>query len=66
MLGSQIASRVSGGINWNATWRWSNDAGDLRAEADLRNLKISLPAPLDRPQGLAEEKLVVRTESSTR
>ncbi|HSD97121.1 MAG TPA: YhdP family protein [Sulfuricaulis sp.] len=65
MLGAQIASRVSGGINWNATWRWSNDTGDLRAEADLRNLKISLPAPLDRPQGLAEEKLVVRTESST-
>lgn len=66
LLGSQIAARVSGGINWNATWRWSNDTGDLRAEADLRNLKISLPAPLDRPQGLAEEKLVVRTESSTR
>jgi uncharacterized protein (TIGR02099 family) len=66
MLGSQIAARVSGGIDWNATWRWSNDTGDLRAEADLRNLKISLPAPLDRPKGLAEEKLVVRTESSTR
>ena len=66
MLGSQIASRVSGGINWNATWRWSNDTGDLRAEADLRNLKISLPAPLDWPKGLVEEKLVVRTESSTR
>ncbi|MEK9134255.1 MAG: DUF3971 domain-containing protein, partial [Pseudomonadota bacterium] len=66
MLGSQIAARVSGGVNWNATWRRSNDTGDLRAEADLRNLKISLPAPLDRPKGLAEEKLVVRTESSTR
>uniref|UniRef100_UPI00355A2593 YhdP family phospholipid transporter n=1 Tax=Sulfuricaulis sp. TaxID=2003553 RepID=UPI00355A2593 len=66
LLGAQIAARVSGGVNWNATWRWSNDMGDLRAEAELRNLKISLPAPLDRPKGLAEEKLIVRTESSTR
>ncbi len=66
MLGAQIAARISGGINWNATWRWNNVAGNLHAEADLRNLKILLPAPLDRPKGLAEEKLVVRTESSTR
>ena len=65
MLGAQIASRISGGINWNATWRWNNVAGNLHAEADLRNLKISLPAPLDGTKGLAEEKLVVRTESST-
>ena len=65
LLGAQIAARVSGGVNWNATWRWNNVAGNLHAEADLRNLKISLPAPLDRPKGLSEEKLVVRTESST-
>ncbi len=65
-VGPRIASRIAGSVSWNGAWQWNKDTGDLRAEADLRNLKISLPAPLDRPKGLAEEKLVVRTESSTR
>lgn len=68
VFGPKIAPRIAGDINWNGTWRWNKEkeTGDLRAEADLRNLKISLPPPLDRPDGLAAEKLVIRTESSTR
>jgi uncharacterized protein YhdP len=60
--GPQIASRVSGvSIECHLA---VEHHGRPRAEAALRNLKISLPAPLDRPQGLAAETLVVRTESS--
>ncbi len=66
VVGSPIASRLTGAINWNASWRGNQGAGDLHAEADLRNFKISLPAPLDRPDGLANEKLVVWTEPSKR
>lgn len=66
MVGPRIAPHISGSLNWNGNWQWNKDAGDLHAEIDLRNLKTSLPAPLDRPKGLADEKLVIRTESSTR
>lgn len=66
VVGSQIAPRLTGAINWDVSWRGNQGAGDLHAEADLRKLNISLPAPLDRPDGLAKEKLVVSTESSTR
>ncbi len=66
IMGPKIAPRVSGDANWIATWRWNREKGDLRAEADLRSLKISLPAPLDRPDGLADERLVIRTESASR
>lgn len=66
VVGLQIAPRLAGGISWEVSWRGNQGAGDLHAEADLRNFKISLPAPLDRPDGLANEKLVVWTESSTR
>lgn len=66
VLGSNIAARISGSASWTATWQAKKETGDLRAEADLRGLKVALPAPLDRPDGLADEKLVVRTEPTRR
>lgn len=68
VFGPKIAPRMAGNINWDGTWRWSKEkeTGDFSADVDLKNLKISLPPPLDRPEGLADEKLVVRTESSAR
>lgn len=66
-VGPRIAPYISGIADWTGTWRWSaNGANDLRAEANLQGLKVSLPPPLDRPDGLAKAKLVVRTESRAR
>ncbi|MHB1142536.1 MAG: YhdP family protein [Sulfuricaulis sp.] len=64
VVGEKIAARISGAANWSGTWQEKNEAGELRAEADLRGLKSSLPAPLDRPDGLVNDKLVIRTESA--
>ncbi len=66
VLGSKIAARISGSASWTATWQGNKETGDVRAEADLRGLKAALPAPLDRPDGLADEKLVIRTEPARR
>jgi uncharacterized protein (TIGR02099 family) len=64
VVGTKIAARISGAANWSATWQGKTETGELRAEADLRGFKVSLPAPLNRPEGLADEKLLVRTESA--
>jgi uncharacterized protein (TIGR02099 family) len=64
LVGTRVAARISGAANWSGTWQEKHEAGELRAEADLRGLKVSLPAPLDRPDGLVDDKLVVRTESA--
>ncbi|HSW52587.1 MAG TPA: DUF3971 domain-containing protein, partial [Sulfuricaulis sp.] len=64
VVGAKIAARISGAANWSGTWQGKAEAGELRAEADLRGLKSSLPAPLDRPEGLVNDKLVIRTESA--
>lgn len=66
LAGPKLAPRFSGSAAWTGTWRQGKDKFDLRAEADLSGLKVSLPAPLNRPEGLAAEKLLVRTESSRR
>ena len=66
VIGSKIAARISGSASWTGSWQGKKEVGDVRAEADLRGLKFSLPAPLDRPDGLADEKLVVRTEFAHR
>ncbi len=65
IIGPKIAPHLAGKADWNGTWRWGKGVGNLYMEADLRALKISLPPPLDRPNGLADEKLIVRSESST-
>lgn len=64
VVGTRIAARISGAANWSGTWQGKTETGELRAEADLRGLKASLPAPLDRPDGLVNDKLVIRTEST--
>ncbi|OGI50860.1 MAG: TIGR02099 family protein [Candidatus Muproteobacteria bacterium RIFCSPHIGHO2_12_FULL_60_33] len=66
LVGTKIAARISGSASWTGTWQGRQETRELRAEADLRGLKVSLPAPLDRPDGLADEKLVIRTESARR
>lgn len=64
LVGAKIAARLSGSAGWTGQWRSRTEAGELVASADLRGLKASLPAPLDRPDGLVDDKLVVRTESA--
>jgi len=65
-LGPRLAPRVTGHVPWNARLHWNKAPGDFYAEADLAGLRLAFPAPLDRPQGLPGEKLVVKTESSAR
>lgn len=64
-LGKQIAPKVSGGAPWQATLRWHKGAATLQAEVALSGIKTTLPPPLDHPQGLPVEKLVVKTETGT-
>ncbi len=65
LLGSRIAPHVAGSASWKATWRGLKEKLDLQAEAQLNNIKISLPPPLDFASGFPE-KLTVQTEPSTR
>jgi uncharacterized protein YhdP len=64
-LGKQIALKVSGGADWQATLRWHKGMAALQAEVALAEIKTALPPPLDHPQGLPVEKLMVKTETST-
>ena len=66
LVGPKIAPRISGSANWSGTWQGKTESAELRAETDLRGLKLALPAPLDFPDGLPEEKFVIRTESARR
>ncbi len=66
LVGPKIAPQLSGSVDWSGSWRQGREAGTLQAEAGLQGLKVALPAPLDRPEGLAQEKLVLRTESARR
>lgn len=64
-LGTQMAPKVSGGADWQTTLRWRRGMAALQAEVMLSEIKTALPAPLDHPQGLPVEKLVVKTETGT-
>jgi len=66
ILGPRLAPHIAGSMNWKATWRGLKDKVDLQAEAQLANVKISLPPPLDFSKGFPEEKLIIRTEPSNR
>lgn len=66
IVGAKIAPHLSGRIDWSGSWQLGSSISDLRAEADLRGFKVALPPPLDRPEGLTDEKLVVQTESAGR
>jgi uncharacterized protein (TIGR02099 family) len=66
LLGPEFASRLSGEAAWKATLDLRRGVPSLRAEVDLPSLKSRLPAPLHRPGGLTNDKLVVQTERATR
>jgi uncharacterized protein (TIGR02099 family) len=66
ILGPRMASRISGMAGWHGTWRWSKGVGSAYLESDWRGLRLSLPPPLNFPEGLGEGKLIVKTESSSR
>ncbi|MGE5241226.1 MAG: YhdP family protein [Bacteroidota bacterium] len=66
IVGPLIAPKLTGAAGWNATWRANQAAGDLSADVDLHGLKAALPPPLDRPDGLSDDKLIVRTETASR
>ncbi len=66
ILGPRIASRISGIAGWHGTWRRSKGVSSAYLESDWRGLRLSLPPPLNFPEGLGEEKLIVKTESSSR
>ncbi|MCR4300135.1 MAG: TIGR02099 family protein, partial [Sulfuricaulis sp.] len=66
MVGAKIAPHLSGRIDWSGSWQWGKETGDFRAEANLRGFRVALPPPLNRPEGLGDDKLVVQTESTRR
>jgi len=65
-LGPAMAGRISGEIPWGASYRIIRGVPHLQAQADLPGLKSSLPAPLNRPDGLTRDKLVIRTLTANR
>lgn len=62
LLGSAMAPNVSGEIAWDGSW---SEVG-LRAQVDLRRLRATLPAPLNRPDGVMAEPLTLRSEFAPR
>jgi uncharacterized protein (TIGR02099 family) len=62
LLGSAMAPNVSGEMAWEGSW---SEVG-LRAALDLRGLRATLPAPLNRPDGLMTELLTLRSEFAPR
>jgi len=65
LLGPRLAPHVDGSAAWNARWRAaSTTGGTFQLEAALTGIRSRLPAPLDFPEGLPIERLVVRTDSS--
>jgi uncharacterized protein (TIGR02099 family) len=66
ITGAKIAPHLAGKAGWNGTWRGgSRGMGNFYLEANLRGLKATLPPPFDLPNGLPDEKLIIRSESST-
>lgn len=65
-LGPRLSARVSGEAPWQASLVWKQGVGRLEAQMRLAGLKSKLPPPLDYPQGLPVEKLVLRTAAATR
>jgi len=59
-LGSTLGDRLTGDIPWTALLQMSRAGSSLDLIMDLQQLGIRLPAPLDKPSGVAA-KLVVKT-----
>ncbi|MBI3575670.1 MAG: TIGR02099 family protein [Gammaproteobacteria bacterium] len=64
VLGPRLAPQLSGVADWRATWRAHKGASSLQAGLGLQTLKTRLPAPLNFPDGLPVEKLILKTESA--
>ncbi len=64
VLGPRFAPQLGGAADWRAAWRPQKGAGSLQAELGLQALKIRLPTPLNYPDGLPVEKLILKTESA--
>jgi len=63
IIGERLASRLEGEGSWSGTWS-SAKGGRIEGEIDWRNLRASLPAPLDREKGILPAKLSIRTLES--
>ena len=59
-----IAERVTGTANWSFALHDRRTGPQLRFESDLKAVRTRLPPPLNRPDGIFNEPLVISTESS--
>lgn len=66
VLGPAMAGGISGEAPWEATFRLRRGVPEFQAQADLPGLKMTLPAPFNRPDGLTRERLAVRTLTADR
>ncbi len=65
-LAPRIAKHVIGGADWYATWRSSRGRGYLNARVELQDIKTNLPPPLNRPKGIVDRNLIIKTELAGR
>jgi uncharacterized protein (TIGR02099 family) len=66
LFGPALAPRIGGAVPWEARLRLANGRTELSGDADLSALRVSLPAPFNKPNGFGAESLRVRTEATTR
>jgi uncharacterized protein (TIGR02099 family) len=66
LLGKAFARQLAGAGAWHAQYETRGGAPRLEAGLALQGLKSTLPAPFNRPQGLADGSLVLRTEAAGR
>jgi uncharacterized protein (TIGR02099 family) len=62
---SEIADRVSGGIDWSFEWNDNPNGARLRADADFSEVRTQLPPPLTRKRGDRSDQVTVTTEVSS-
>ncbi len=66
-FGPGFAPHVSGAVGWRGTGDFEKGIGRFYAESDpLTGIKSDLPPPLNRPQGMLSEKLVIKTLTASR
>ncbi|UCH53350.1 MAG: hypothetical protein JSW09_00625, partial [Pseudomonadota bacterium] len=65
IIGDEIGTRLAGDAVWHLRWQERAGRMQLQAEMPLDALTANLPAPLDRPHGLARTPLQIKTEAST-
>lgn len=65
-LGPAMAERIAGEAVWEASFRLRDGIPALQVQADVPGLRVTLPAPFNRPDGLTRERLVARTLTANR